>query len=263
LKHALSNAKVGMQIGFILIVCFSIAVFAQNEQGQEQYQYPQQQGQYQYPQQQGQYQYPQQQGQYQYPQQQQDSSNPDQRAAVQQLIKAGLMKNKDEIQKASIYLSPADKTALYNKNKKKAAGGWAALDFAVGFGIGSYIQGDIAFGVAQSLMDATAYTLMYIGILNIEEEYDDCYNYSYYGGSYCNHEYRTNEEYLDLMVAGLIVFGTSRIMSWIFPFVHQRGYNRTLNEALNTNNSFSYSIDPLIVPKTGMPAVGLAFNVHL
>jgi len=261
LKRTLSNSKIGIQIGFILIVCFSIAVFAQNEQGHGQYP-QQQQGQYQYPQQQGQYQYPQQQGQYQYPQQQQDNSNPEQRAAVQQLIKAGLMKNKDEIQKASMYLSPADKTALYNKNRKKAAGGWAALDFAVGFGIGSYIQGDIAFGISQTIMDVTGYTLWFVGLVNVESEEYVCSGYSYYGSS-CYYEYRTNEEMLELMIAGMVVIGASRIMSWIFPFVHQRGYNRALNEALNVNNSVSYSIDPLIVPKTGMPAVGLAFNVHL
>jgi hypothetical protein len=238
----LSNAK-----EFILIACFSVAVFAQNEQPQnthlEQYQYQQQQQQQQ------------QQVQYQYSQQPQQNAEP--KAAVQQLIKAGLMKNKDEIQKASIYLTPADKTALYEKNKKKAAGGWAALDFAVGFGVGSYIQGDVAFGIAQSLIDAGGYTLMVVGMANLTEEVYDCDSYSG-----CGYEYHLNEEALQIYLTGIVVWSASRIMSWIFPFVYQKRYNRTLNNALNGSNSVSYSIDPLIVPRDGAPAVGLAFNMH-
>ena len=264
MKHAFFNVKAGIAI----MVCFSIAVFAQNEQPQPQqgqYQYPQQQDQYQYPpQQQGQYQqYPQQQGQYQYPPQQQYGSSPEQLAAIQQLIKSGLYKNKDEIQKASIYLSPADKTALYEKNKKKGAGGWAALDFVIGFGLGSYIQGDVAFGITQSVMDVAGYALMFIGAANLKYTDSEYVCYGSGRNQYCYDEYdsHTDEAMATLMVGGWVVLGASRIMSWIFPFVHQKGYNRTLSSALN-GNAVSYSIDPLIVPRNGAPAVGLAFNMH-
>jgi len=41
-------------------------------------------------------------------------------------------------------------------------------------------------------------------------------------------------------------------------FYHQYSYNKELRETLN----ISYSIDPLIVPRDGIPAVGLAFNVR-
>jgi hypothetical protein len=97
-----------------LIACFSIAVLAQNEQYQQDTQ-----------------------------QQQYDVDTEQQRKKVQKLVKkvtqswAAL-----EIQKESSYLSPADKESLYEKNIKKAAAGWAGLNFFPGFGLGSYIQGE-------------------------------------------------------------------------------------------------------------------------
>jgi hypothetical protein len=103
-----------------LIACFSIAVFAQDEQKQ----YPwsaQQPQQEQYP--------PQQQPlrwQAQYPPQvqQQPQYPPDQwikiqKLIVQELIKDGVEKNKKEIRMESAYLSATDREYLYEKNKKE------------------------------------------------------------------------------------------------------------------------------------------------
>jgi len=232
---------------FSFVACLSIAVFAQ-------YQYPPPQ-QYYYQQQQ----YPQQ-------QQYQQYGNPEQVAKVQQLIRDGVKKNKEEIQQNSIYLTPAEKTTLYDRNKKKGAAAWAALDFFVGFGIGSYIQGDITYGIAQSIMDAVGYSLYVVGFVNLLDSYvESTCEYGYYNGSWdynCHEEsYGDEDSARTMIVSGLIVIGASRIMSWIFPFSYQKGYNRTLNSALNSN-SISYSIDPLILPKDGKPAIGLAFNLN-
>jgi len=152
---------------------------------------------------------------------------------VQQLIKDGVKKNKDEIQQNSIYLTPTEKKSLYDKNRKKGAGGLATLDFFIGFGIGSYIQGDLFFGITQSIMDVVGHSMFWGGIGELEE---------------------------DMIATGLTILGVSRVMSWIFPFVHQGSYNRKLESALN-GNAISYSIDPLILPKDGKTAVGLAFNL--
>jgi uncharacterized membrane protein YGL010W len=109
------------------------------------------------------------------------------------------------------------------------------LDFFVGFGLGSYMQGDLAFGITQNVLDLAGHSVLWAGVGELDE---------------------------DIIITGTIILGVSRIMSWIFPFVHQSGYNKTLDATLN-GNSFSYSIDPLIVPKDGLPAVGLAFNLKL
>jgi len=255
---------------------------------QEQYQYPPQQyppQQYQYPPQQGQYQYPPQQQQYyQYPPQQyqgvaeqQPTSKrknknaqqypplTEQQSKVQALIKTGLITNKEEIQKEVLYLSPNERQMLFDRNKKKLAALWAALDFGVGFGAGSYVQGDLPFAITQSIMDVVGWTSVIVGLANIEYSEYKCYDYNT-RYDYCNYgynEYYTDDSMLALMVSGWIVLGASRIMSWIFPFVYEKKYNRSLDEALNGSNNVSYSIDPLLVPRNnGVPAIGLAFNLR-
>ena len=189
-----------------LIACFAITAFAQAE-SEEQTMY-------------------------------QQGASLNQSEKVQTLIKSGLKKNLEEIQKESSSLSLDEKDALYKKNRKKAAAAWAAIDFGAGFGIGSYIQGDIGFGITQSVLDGISYGALFMAVT----ENDD------------------DVQALQLATF-TILFTTSRIMSWIFPFVHQSSYNKKLKAALNFDNNLSYSIEPLIIPKEGMPAVGVAFNL--
>jgi len=234
-----------------LIACFSIAAIAQSEKFYyEQYQQQPQQEQAQ----------PQYQQQVYEPQPR--NVNMDQRDKVQRLIRSGVFRYKDEIQREALYLSPADREALYDRNRKRGGAGWAALDFTVGFGIGSYIQGDIGFGVTQSIMDAVGYVLL-LSALNVDTyNYDDdSYNCRYYGE--CEDESAEITQSI-LAVSSLAVLVTSRIISWVRPLNFQKRYNRALRSALNNGNSFSYTIDPLIIPrpKNEMPALGLAFNVH-
>jgi hypothetical protein len=149
---------------------------------------------------------------------------------------------------------------LYNKNRKKGAGGWATLDFFVGFGIGSYIQGDMTFGITQSVLDGAGYLLLFSGV-SAWNEVGRC-------------EDRMDEGLEDscgnrglsgiVMLCGGVSILTSRVMSWIMPFSFQKKHNKNLQEALNYNK-FAYSLDPLIVPRrdgTGIPALGLGFNVR-
>jgi len=148
---------------------------------------------------------------------------------IQYLINDGLKKNKKEIQKESLYLPYNDVQDLYNKNKKNARG-CAALSGTVGFGVGSYIQGNKAFGITQTLLDGLGASFLIFVNNNV--------------GGYT-----------------MVI---SRIAGLIVPFIYQQSYNKALAEALNNNYfHFSYSIDPLIVPKDGgAPAVGLAFNLR-
>ncbi len=223
-------SKIAFTVG--LIACLSITAFAQNEQELQQ-----EQGQ---------------QG------QSPPQNSADQKVKVQRLIKAGVKKNKEEIQKESFYLSLSDKESLYNKNRKRGAGGWAALDFFVGFGSGSYIQGDVAFGATQSAMDLLGWGLIFTGIATLGGKYaEDEYACQYYGEE-CNDDEAPSET---MIGSGIAILAVSRICSWIFPFTYQKKYNRALDAALN-GNKVSYSIDPLLIPKEGMPATGLAFNLR-
>jgi len=158
----------------------------------------------------------------------------EQKEKIQALIKKSLKKNKDEIQRESIHLSLADREALYGRNKKKGAFGWAMLDLSVGFGLGSYIQGDIGFGVTQTILDGIGYSMLFIGM---------------------------SDEEVKPLILGAAVLIPSRVMSLIFPFTFQASYNKKLRGALNIDK-LSYSIDPLIIPTNGTPAIGMAFNLR-
>jgi len=152
-----------------------------------------------------------------------------QKKEIQNLIEEGVEKNKEEIQSKSVYLSPDEREDLYEKNKKGGATGYALLSGTIGLGLGSYIQGNIVFGIAQTVMDG-------LGLVF------------------------TGNDNAAVAATSMII---SRVAGIIAPFVHQSNYNATLKSAL-IRNDLSYSIDPLILPKkNGPPAVGLAFIVNL
>jgi len=175
------------------------------------------------------------------PQQGQQDVNMEQRAKVQRLIDNGLAKNKDEIQKESLYLSYIDKSNLYADNRMNAVG-YLVLNFVPGLGLGSYIQGEIISGVILSIADVVGgSTLAYVCIK------DD------YGGDI---------GLLKAAVIPSIILASSRIVGLILAYNYTNKYNKLLDEALNNNNNISYSIEPLIIPRNGVPAVGLGFSLR-
>jgi len=152
-----------------------------------------------------------------------------QRNKVRALIKDGLKKNKDVIQKESSSLLRADKDDLYDDNKIESAFGWAMLNLWSGFGLGSYIQGNIMSGLAQTSL--------------------------LLGGAAIAMSVNTS--------VGIVVVISSYVYGIRSPYAYRSSYNESLKKALNFNDNVSYSIEPLIVPKdNGMPAVGLAFNMR-
>jgi len=157
---------------------------------------------------------------------------------IQKLIKNGLKKNKEEIKKESFYLPSDVKEILYNENKNRAAWAWALLNMY--FGLGSYIQGDIISGIILTVGEGLGMAAIAMNDKN-------------------------NGKEDPVLVLAITTFMTSSIVAgWIFPFVHQSSYNKALKGALNYDDDFhlSYSIDPLIIPKDGAPAVGLALNLR-
>jgi hypothetical protein len=179
------------------------------------------------------------------PQQEQESIAPKEtpslelRAKVDELLKGGLRKNKETIKRESANLSEDDVKLLYNDHRKKGYALWAMLDFFPGFGLGSYLQGDIIFGIAQSTIDVTGILFMRNALISRGPTKDAVFG------------------------SGLAMIITSRIASFIFPLVYQSNYNNNLEKSLNYNK-FAYSLDPLIVPRQGggAPALGLGFNVR-
>jgi len=156
----------------------------------------------------------------------------------------GTGKNRVKIQKASFPLSSGDKMALYKKNEKSALV-YAGLNVLPGFGLGSYMQGgtsNIVLGVLLSLYDVAG-----IALLVNQDKFKN--------------EDNPNPNEMDAKMMGYTIIAAGRILGAMSPFLWKWQYNRVLREALNIDNEISVSIDPLIVPRDGTPAVGLAFNV--
>ncbi len=144
-----------------------------------------------------------------------------------------------------------------DENRMKGAFGYALLNTIPGFGLGSYIQGDKTSGMILSIADGFSLVLLLsAGIVSPGVCYDkpepneiSCDSFEW--------------KYAEVALAtGIVVLGASRIAGWIFAYNYANKYNKLLNETLNSNNNVSFSIDPLIVPKDGTPAVGLAFNLR-
>jgi hypothetical protein len=166
-------------------------------------------------------------------------------ANIQTLIKKGVEKNKVKIQKESINLSNSDKMALYEENKKESTLGYIALNVLPGFGLGSYIYGDIRSGITLSVLEVVGWCILLDNGVAIARltPYD-----------------KVDEFQVKLISYTVII--SSRLVGLFTPSGYKNIYNKTLREALNFHDKVSYSIDPLIIPRDGAPAVGLAFNVR-
>ena len=68
------------------------------------------------------------------------------------LIDSGMMKNRDEISYLASGLTQTESMMLYN-SKKVNSGIPFALNFLLGYGIGSFVQGDTAGGVTALVGD--------------------------------------------------------------------------------------------------------------
>ena len=174
---------------------------------------------------------------------------------IQRLIDEGFEKNKDFIREKSFHISPVDRELLYEKNKRRNALGLAVLNVLPGFGLGSYIQGDIVFSVTQSVLDVTAIVIMMV----FGSETTCLGNVDPGDDNKCTKKEIRNES---IGMISPFIFGASRLTGLIRSFVYQSKYNAALMNTLYVDENFSLSIDPLIIPKDGTPAVGLAFNVR-
>jgi len=198
-------------------------------------------------------------------------ANMDSREKIQWLIDKGLMDNKEEIQKEASSLSDVEKMTLYDENKMNVLG-WAALNVFPGFGLGSYVQGDKPSGIKLSVADGVGWAIILYGRIVSPGE---CYTGNSNSKRDCSSDKHKSAKNMEKYsyIAGVVVLAAGRVMGCIFPFNYQKKYNKTLNEALNgngegngegnstSNSNVSYFIDPLIVPRDGMPAVGLTFSL--
>lgn len=83
---------------------------------------------------------------------------------VADLIRGGLSRNRDEIEAESALLTESEKTQIYRDFLKNPAFPFC-LNLIVGFGLGSFIQGDAAGGLISAGCDLLGFGLLFTGTL--------------------------------------------------------------------------------------------------
>lgn len=137
-------------------------------------------------------------------------------ASISLMINSDLSANYDSISKESAKLSDFEKMSLYSMHEDSPTVPFL-VNFLVGAGIGSFIQGDMKGGYTGLITDVVAlglYTVGYAQVLTaaLDNEISE-------GGSM-----------LVLVGAGLML--GSKISQCIRPFTYSKEYNRRLNSSL-------------------------------
>ncbi|MBR1616300.1 MAG: P13 family porin [Treponema sp.] len=143
---------------------------------------------------------------------------------VKTLLDGGLFKNEMQIAQMSPQLNATQKMMLFN-SYQKSAGGPFALNFFIGLGIGSAVQGDLGGWGFQFATEGIGWIFILAGV--------------------------SGEEIKPGAIGfGAFLMSIGQIFGWIRPFVYANKYNRTLQNALNGGSpmmmfSFAPVIDPV------------------
>ena len=162
-------------------------------------------------------------------------------SSVSGLIKSDLFKNQAQIQGLSKDLSSTEKMALYSEYKKDQ---WVPflVNFVLGAGVGSFIEGDTTGGAIALGSDVAGLACVLIG-----------------AGSYASAVYADpyTTSGLGLMTFGYVALIGSRIFEIVRPFTYTAHYNSTLKQSLNYFGGLSF--EPSLVPSYSNGVAGLTF----
>ena len=144
------------------------------------------------------------------------------------LIEGGLSANLGAISSQAAFLDASQKGRLFDafsmvENQKNLLG--AGINFLVGFGVGSYIIGDVPAGLLGTVLDVGGYVCIYVGYFNYMLS-------SMMSGSMGLVWNPDTLPWLGLLVGGLAVKLGSTIYQCLSPFSYARGYDAVLAEAL-------------------------------
>jgi hypothetical protein len=160
------------------------------------------------------------------------------------LLQRGLSKNYDSILQKASSLTAFEKMILLDIHEKNS-GVPFVVNLTAGFGIGSYIQGDVVNGTIQlsgqllGLAGMIASGFMYDADFSSEQ--------SVLGSAF--------------FATGEILFLGTRLYGCITPFLYKNSYNKKLKNALQYYN-VSYDIIPEITD-TGSGKITLAVSLAL
>jgi len=147
---------------------------------------------------------------------------------VSDLIQENLFRNAEEIEGISGTLTDMERFALFNQYEKNARLPFV-LNLTIGFGLGSFIQGDTAGAVVALIGDALGASLPILGYACLMQNY---YGYWSFSGGY------------ELIYAGYAIIVITRIFESIRPFTFARRYNTVLRKSLQYGKGPGLSLIP-------------------
>lgn len=161
--------------------------------------------------------------------------------SVSGLIKSDLFKNQSKIQELSKDLSSTEKLRLYSQYKKDQ---WVPflINFLVGYGVGSFVEGDTTGGVIALGSDLGGLACVLVGAVSSANALSSDPN---------------TTSGLGVMLFGSILVLGSRIFEIIRPFTYTARYNSTLKQSLNYFEGLSF--EPSVVPSYNNGVAGLSF----
>ncbi|MFC2420648.1 MAG: P13 family porin [Treponema maltophilum] len=188
-----------------------------------------------------------------------EKNSADRIAAINTLLKnKELKKNFDGIRTEAMGLSFAEKNALFSKHKS-ASGISAAINFFIGYGIGSFVQKDTVNGVICLSADLVASGL-FIGSQILFDKYYKAYlSDPHYWNISSSNPFETEAgKAIGLLITSGIILGIARIYEIAAPFLYSYSYNEKLREALCLKNA-QISFSPIVMPDA---SCGLALSIR-
>jgi hypothetical protein len=147
---------------------------------------------------------------------------------VDDLIQENLFRNAEKIEEISGTLTDIERFTIFSKYEKDPVLPFVA-NLAVGFGVGSLIQGDFLGAAIAMIGDCLGAGLPILGYACIMQDY-----YGYWDSPYG----------YELIYAGYALLGVTRIFESIRPFSYARRYNSTLRKVLRYGKAPNLSLIP-------------------
>jgi hypothetical protein len=179
---------------------------------------------------------------------------------VQSLINKGLFKNKMEIMSLASNLTASEKETLISRNKM---GGYFPMymQYALGYGIGSFITKDYVAGAIHCTIDVVCdvvmiamfatYVKSFFGVVDRTSGFDDVY--------------KAAKNYLYAGIGTAVVLIINRIAQAITLTVHVNRYNNTLADvfagASSSNNSGKMAVNLVPIIEENKFGLGLNFAI--
>jgi len=114
-----------------------------------------------------------------------------------------------------------------------------ALNLALGFGIGSFVQGDIDGGLISVLGTVGGYALIIVGSMRMSAGlYDD----GYYGDNYYYGDGYGTMADAGLLIAGALVLIGTKIFEALRPFAYVDSFSVAFNPGIDVNGQPTFAV---------------------